>query len=93
MNERNPLDIDVMRRDRLPVITACLINKKEITINKELQMVEKGPCGKLTEGFCKTYFDPTAKWKNGDCPMATHIIQVDDVEKFVNPIKKSKRGG
>ena len=89
----NPLNIDVLKETRNPIINECLINKKEVTINKETTMIEKGPCTRMMKGKCEVYWDPTAKWKNGDCPMATHIIYKEDEDKFkLNPIKASKKG-
>ena len=89
----NPLNIDVMRETKKDIITACLINKKEVTIDKKVRMIEKGPCSKTIEGKCTAFWDPAAKWKNGDCPMATHIIYKEDEVNFkLNPIKASKKG-
>jgi hypothetical protein len=30
---------------------------------------------------CKAYAFPDSKWKNGPCPLATHIISVEEVER------------
>ena len=43
--------------------------------------------------FCVPCPDPTVKWKNGSCNLATHVKTVDTtVKQKVNPIKASKRG-
>ena len=43
--------------------------------------------------YCNAYPDPTAKWKNGSCNLATHVTVTPSkkVQK-INPIKASKRG-
>lgn len=75
-----------------PVIDKCLIYSKEVTINKKTQMMEKGPCSRINGDKCGAYINPTAKWRLGNCNLATHIIFEEDVEKFkLNPIKASKR--
>ena len=91
-SRNNPLNIEVMKETRNPIIYACLVNKKEVTINKETTTIEKGPCERMTEGKCSDYWDPTAKWKNGDCPMATIIFKEDEDKFKLNPIKASKKG-
>ena len=42
---------------------------------------------------CDAYISPKAKWKNGNCNLATNIIEKIGEQKKVNPIKKSKRSG
>jgi hypothetical protein len=75
------------------VIEKCLIYKREVTTGKDkTQMMEKGPCTRINGTKCSAYISPTAKWKLGDCNLATHIIMLEDVDKFkLNPIKASKR--
>lgn len=81
-----------LRANMLPIIQPCLLQTKVVTINKKEETLEQGPCNKINDGKCISYFDPSAKWKNGDCALASHLIQVEDVKRFVNPIKASKRG-
>ena len=55
-------------------------------------------CGRTTEfsseKYCMSVADPSNKWKNGNCNLATHVVYVDDKPKQkINPIKASKRGG
>ncbi len=74
------------------VIEKCLICEREVIINKDPQMMKKGPCNRINGTKCSAYISPAAKWKLGDCNLATHIIMVEDVDKFkLNPIKASKR--
>ncbi len=41
--------------------------------------------------YCKSYPDPAAKWRQGNCNFATHIkIDAKEAAK-VNPLKASKR--
>jgi len=47
------------------------------------------PTGK----FCILFPDPGAKWRLGNCNMATHVERVAKKEAAkLNPIKASKRG-
>jgi hypothetical protein len=52
------------------------------------QRVESFPVGK----FCLSFPDPNAKWRNGDCNMATHV-RAKGAKKNgkLNPLKASKR--
>lgn len=34
---------------------------------------ENDGCEKIENGYCSVYIFPKAKWKIGNCPMATHI--------------------
>lgn len=54
-------------------------------------------CGRITEyaskQYCQSQPDPMAKWKLGNCNMATHVVNVKiETKQKVNPIKASKRG-
>ena len=41
---------------------------------------------------CRAYLSPEAKWMNGKvCPLASHVKKESKEEKFVDPIKASKR--
>jgi len=75
-----------------PIIDKCNIFTKEVMVNRKPVIMEKGPCRRILTGKCVAYISPTAKWKLGNCPLATHIIYEEDEEKFINPIKASKRG-
>ena len=53
-------------------------------------------CGKVidcaTGKYCRVYPDPTAKWRTGKCPTATHLkIDAKETAQKVNPLKASKR--
>jgi hypothetical protein len=41
-----------------PVIDRCL---------------EGESCERIENGYCKVYIFPEAKWRSGNCPMATHL--------------------
>ena len=42
--------------------------------------------------YCTSAPDPSLKWKNGNCNMATHLEMVAaSTEQKINPIKASKR--
>jgi len=43
---------------------------------------------------CSVYLIPKSKWKNMNCPVATHIKKEIKVDTFkLNPLKASKRSG
>ncbi len=45
-----------------------------------------------TGSYCTAAPDPSLKWKNGNCNMATHIKTVAATKaQKINPIKASKR--
>jgi hypothetical protein len=53
-------------------------------------------CGRSQEytsgWFCASCPEPSAKWKNGKCNLATHVtIQVVASKAKINPLKASKR--
>lgn len=52
-------------------------------------------CARITKnGYCEVYVNPEEKWRNGNCPMATHLVEREkSKKKKVNPIKQSKRKG
>lgn len=42
--------------------------------------------------YCAAAPDPSLKWKNGNCNIATHVKTTVEVKKQkINPIKASKR--
>ena len=54
-------------------------------------------CGRsveLTSGwYCTTCPEPSMKWKNGSCNLATHVTVATSVTGTkINPLKASKRG-
>jgi hypothetical protein len=40
---------------------------------------------------CRRFLVPAAKWRIGNCPMASHIKKVAIEDKHVDPLKASKR--
>jgi hypothetical protein len=78
--------------ERLPIIDKCKIFTKEVMVKRKPVMMEKGPCSRIDGDKCGAYINPAAKWKLGHCGLATHIIHEEDEQKFINPIKASKRG-
>ena len=49
--------------------------------------IQDYPTGK----YCNSFPEPTVKWKNGNCNMATHIKIEAKAEQKINPLKASKR--
>ena len=42
--------------------------------------------------YCSACPDPTLKWKNGNCNLASHVSTVENAKKQkINPLKASKR--
>jgi len=80
---------------------------KQMSVTEQLQLMKQPIveqciagekcCSKVVvegeKSFCKSYAFPTAKWKNGNCNMADHLIIEKKDSKKVNPLKASKRGG
>lgn len=54
-------------------------------------------CGRITEfssdKYCSSLPDPSLRWKNGNCNMATHVKTEVGKKQKINPLKASKRGG
>lgn len=43
--------------------------------------------------YCSAYPDPSVKWRNGNCNLASHVAAASVASKAkVNPLKASKRG-
>lgn len=54
-------------------------------------------CGRRVEfssgWFCASSPDPSMKWRNGHCNLATHVSVKSESKKVkINPLKASKRG-
>lgn len=54
-------------------------------------------CGRATEleagWYCSSCPEPSKKWKNGNCNLATHVTSTVVTSKAkINPLKASKRG-
>lgn len=52
---------------------------------------DNGKCRKMKyfddgESVCVAYFNPTTKWRNGDCPLADEFLK----KSFVDSKKKEK---
>lgn len=85
--------IDEMRMNREPVIKECreFVFKGKNKKGEEVTMTN-GPCTRIDGGeVCAAYQKPRMKWRLGHCPLATHIITVEEQKKKINPIKHSKR--
>jgi hypothetical protein len=49
-------------------------------------------CLKINGNFCAVYLIPKAKWRSGNCPMATNLKKEKaENGKFVDPLKASKK--
>ena len=63
------------------------------------EVVEQcGGCNRGTElssgWFCSACPDPSLKWKNGNCNLATHVkTESTKAKAKINPLKASKRRG
>ncbi len=54
-------------------------------------------CNRQTETpdgwFCTACPEPSIKWRNGNCNLASHVTQAEEGAKTkINPLKASKRG-
>lgn len=47
-----------------------------------------------TGWYCSACPEPSIKWKNGNCNLATHVTNATEVtqKQKINPLKASKRG-
>lgn len=44
--------------------------------------------------YCASCPEPSKKWKNGNCNLATHVVKEAKASgQKINPLKASKRGG
>ncbi len=41
--------------------------------------------------YCDAFINPAAKWIDGQCNLANHILRKTDASKNVNPLKASKK--
>ena len=76
----------------------CSWYKKEIcTLPPQIaicdEVIEKCQgCGNiLASGYCNLYPDTIIKWRNGNCPSATHLKKKAEEQKKINPLKASKK--
>lgn len=76
---------------REDIIEPCRVQERMIQIKGKDTMMKKGPCEKIDGDKCSAYISPAAKWKLGDCHLATHIIYSEDELKAKNPLKASKQ--
>jgi len=90
--------IDEGKEVKLPVIDKCVLLTKDVTIKEKgedkVVTMESGPCSRIAgDKTCCAYINPNAKWRLGNCGLATHLFFEEDIKKFkLNPIKASKRG-
>jgi len=65
------------------------------TIIKEPVAPQCGGCENIeydhVQHVCKRYAMPAARWRRGNCPMATHIKKEATTAVKLNPLKASKR--
>ena len=54
------------------------------------QRIQELPAGR----YCSIFPDPSAKWRLGQCNMATHLREDNNKNgnRKINPLKASKRG-
>lgn len=83
-------DIAGLKDYRNPIIDNCC--RMDVKDEKLIY------CDKVTDEkvgvdiFCKVFAMPSAKWRNGICPMATHlIIEKEKVEKVRVGQQKQKK--
>ena len=87
------MNTEEMLAAREDVIDKCLIQTALVKIKKdETKELQQGPCSRVDGVKCTSYISPAAKWRVGDCNLATHLISIEDEKKFKNPLKASKQG-
>lgn len=88
-----------MKECKLKRATICSYYKDGICLLEyECKEIPKAceKCNKVVEfdgtKYCSVYVNPEGKWKNGICPMASHVSRErKDEEKFIDPLKKAKQ--
>jgi len=81
--------------ERGPVVEQCKTADMSYAPDpkdKEKKIGTKVPCRKIDGDLCSVYRYPFRRWAVHACPMAAREI-IEEVEKMVNPLKASKRGG
>jgi len=80
-----------MLNKREDVIDKCILFKKDVIVKGKPEIMEKGPCKRIDGEKCAAYISPAARWRLGDCCLATHLIHSEEEQKFINPLKASKK--
>jgi len=66
-----------MLDERLPIVEQCTGTEKS--------------CKNIENGtLCAVYIHPEAKWRDGDCPMASHLELVDRKQKSKSRVGQQK---
>lgn len=64
---------------------------KDVTFEPDNNIVPKCKgCSYVNGNICRAYLYPEMKWRNSNCPLATHVVK-EVKEKEINPLKASKR--
>lgn len=61
----------------LPIVEACQGCERAVNVDDAT--------------FCKSYPNPSAKWRHGLCNFATHVKVQSKAAAKVNPLKASKK--
>ena len=85
------MDREKLMNKREDVIDKCILFEKEVVVKGKPEVMKKGPCKKIDGKKCAAYISPAARWKLGNCCLATHLIHAEEQQKFINPLKASKK--
>lgn len=63
-------------------VVAYLIANKQPVVDQCRTGNTNRPCSKITEeNVCSVYAFPSAKWRVGNCPMATNVVHTNKKKK------------
>ena len=85
--------VDYYLKNRTPVNAKCMKPVTEpvdsIEFCSRLIMTDEPEC------YCKSYINPDAKWRNGNCNLADQFLKTvetkDEIKKRVGQQKQSKK--
>ena len=75
---------NLIANEFLPIVEQCRGCERIIT---QAALTPKVP----DIDYCRACIDPSFKWKNGKCNLATHIKVKEKAKVHVDPIKASKK--
>jgi hypothetical protein len=72
--------LEAMLNDRQPIVDKCKDFEGRI-------------CEHIDDEKCEVYINPAQWWKNGNCPMGTHVIKKDTKKETTKTVtgRASKR--
>jgi len=86
-------------RDRTPAVEACRKVQKTVVRGKDKDGNDKlettiidHPCKRIDDTYCGACAFPSAKWRLGDCNLATHLyyeMKRGEPQTFLTPVGRT----